>query len=456
MKASITEIATTFIENMIKILSAGGQMCDIEDAALSEAKGCAAQMVGIYAETIDEAIVSDKASRRESGYAVERRGDERRVQSLVGEVRYERTYFKKASGGYEYLADTALGIGPRSRLSDGLSLALVQAAKDMSYGKASVHAAGGEVSRQTVMARIRQSNAVETLVEGRRKTSELHIDADEAHVTMRGGRNSEVPLISVYEGIKARGKRSYCENVFHISEYGKTPDELWEQALTEIERRYELEDTKIYLHGDGANWIKVCHDWLPQAIFVLDKYHKNKAIKGMTAGLDKERRKHFDAAIREALSGEELQFFRELTQVLCAEHPNRADKIQENAGYLENHVSGISICENDYRANNGGCTEPHVSHILSERLSTRPMAWSKKTLIQLAPILAARQAVLQKAQPVKPELPKPLVKTAAQANKNFRGRTRKWSLGMPHPDAIGTLPITGKVTGTHVLLKLFS
>ena len=456
METIISEIANRFIINMVEILSSGRKVVEVEVDALREAKACAAKVMRAYAETVDAAIVANKASRRAAGYSVERRGDVRRYQSLVGEVSYGRTYYKKASGGYEYLTDTVLGIEPRSRVSGGLSLALVKAARDMSYGKASSHITDGVVSRQTVMGRIRQSCTGENLVEARCRVPELHIDADEAHVTMRGGRNSEVPLISVYEGIEARGKRTFCKNVFHISEYGKTPDELWEQALTEIERRYDLTGTRIYLHGDGANWIKVCHDWLPQAVFVLDKYHKNKAIKGMTAGLDREARKHFDAAIREALSEEDLQFFWELTQVLCAEHPDRADKIQENAGYLENHVGGISVCEKDHRANNGGCTEPHVSHVLSARLSTRPMAWSKKTLVQLAPILAARQAALQKTQPAKLELPKPLVKTAAQANRSFRRDTHKWSAGMPHPDAIGTLPITGKVTGTQVILKLFA
>ena len=48
----------------------------------------------------------------------------------------------------------------------------------------------------------------------------------------------------------------------------------------------------------------------------------------------------------------------------------------------------IHICEIDSEANNGGCTEPHVAHILSRRLRTLPMAWSKETLKNIASILA--------------------------------------------------------------------
>lgn len=452
METIISEIAWKFIKNIVEILSAGGGIGVIEVAALQEAKSCVARMAGVYAQMADETIVADKAARRESGHSIERRGDERRLQTLVGEVCYERTYFRKASGGYEYLTDRILDVEPRNRVSAGLSLSLVKAAKDMSYGKASNHISSGEISRQTVMGRVRKSCSVGTPVDQRRRVPELHIDADEAHITLRGGKKSEVPLISVYEGIGSKGKRNYCKNVFHISEYGKTPDELWEQASAEIERRYDLTGTRIYLHGDGAAWIKRCFEWIPQALFVLDKYHKNKAVKGMTAGLGKEEQKQFDAAIREALAYEDLQFFGELTQVLSAEQPERTDKIRENAGYLRNHVDGICICEKDPYANNGGCTEPHVSHVLSARLSSRPMAWSKETLTQLAPILAAGQVELQKARPEKSTLPKPLKKAAAMASKALR----KWSAGLPHPDAIGTLPIAGKITGTQVLLKHFA
>lgn len=456
MKESIAEIATTFINKMIKLLTDGENINDFEVGALREAKECAAQIIALRIEAADAAIVSDKAARRESGYTVERRNDERRFQSLVGEISYRRTYFAKASGGYEYLADTALGITQRSRVSDCLSLALVRASKDMSYWKASSHVADGEISRQTVMGRLRQSCAVENSPSERRMVPELHIDADEAHIKLIGGKKSEVPLISVYEGIGVKGKRTFCKEVFHISEYGKTPDNLWEQVLTEIERRYDITDTRVYLHGDGAGWIQTCFDWIPQAIFVLDKYHKNKAIKLITAGLDKESRKQFDAAIREALAGEDLQFFDEIVKVLSIELPERADTILENAGYLKNFVGGISICKKDPGANNGGCTEPHVSHILSARLSTRPMVWSKQTLIHFAPILAAKEAVLQKNQVKKPMLPKKLVRTAAQANRDFQKSISTWSLGLPDPDAIGTLQISGKKTGTLVLLKSYS
>jgi hypothetical protein len=300
------------------------------------------------------------------------------------------------------------------------------------------------------MEKVRRSSALKAESQEQRQVAHLHIDADEAHITLRGGRKSEVPLISVYEGIDRQGQRGQCKNIFHLSEYSKTADELWEQALSEIEHRYDLTGTKIYLHGDGGSWIQSGLEWIPQAEFVLDKYHKNKAIKTMTAGLPLKERKLYDKAIREVLAQEEMQYFEGLVESLKAQIPERGEKIQSNADYLKRFVRGISICGKNKEANNGGCSEPHVSHILSARLSSRPMAWSKRTLKQLAPLLAAEKVVYRAAEK-KTELPTPLRKAVASASKTFR----KQSFGLPHPSAIGTLPLNGKSTATQTLLKRF-
>ena len=43
------------------------------------------------------------------------RGDERRLRTVVGEVSYQLTYYKKAAGGYEYLTDSVLGSGGKQK-----------------------------------------------------------------------------------------------------------------------------------------------------------------------------------------------------------------------------------------------------------------------------------------------------------------------------------------------------
>ena len=186
---------------------------------------------------------------------------------------------------------------------------------------------------------VRESRAEATESTEKRPVSELHIDADEAHVTLIGGKKSIVPLVSVYGSIETIGKRKSCKNVFHISEYGKNNDDFWEQVSDEIEKRYILDEIKIYLHADGGGWIQKGLEWLPNA---------------------------------------------------------KVETISQNAAYLQRFVKGISICQKDERANNGGCTEPHISHVLAARLSSRPLAWSETTLKHLAPILAAGKLTLNR------------------------------------------------------------
>lgn len=295
----------------------------------------------------------------------------------------------------------------------------------------------GSVSQQTMMNKVRSCEAVPmNATEHKRKIPELHIDADEAHITLRGGRKSEVPLISIYEGVERQGKRHLCKNIFHISEYGKSPDDLWEQALNEAERRCDLTDTRIYLHGDGANWIRKGFEWFPGAIIVLDKYHKNKATKNITAGLSAAGRVMFDTAIRGALDTEDISYVNRLTNRLSTILPARAGKILQSAEYLKTHIAGISICR----------TDP------SARLSSRPMAWSSETLKHLSPMLA-NGGNIRPVKPVSITIDPVLRKARRQA-----ALSRRNLRFAANPNAIGNIiPIrSGRVTQLQKSLKAFS
>ena len=94
---------------------------------------------------------------------------------------------------------------------------------------------------------------------------------------------------------------------------------------------------------------------LQNAEFVLDKYHKNKAIKAMTAGIENKYRNNNDKEIRDALNEENLELYEQLTDSLIMQNPDRAETISQNAAYLQRFVKGIGICKKDERANNGGC-----------------------------------------------------------------------------------------------------
>ena len=91
-------------------------------------------------------------------------------------------------------------------------------------------------------------------------------------------------------------------------------------------------------------------EWLQNAEFVLDKYHKNKAIKAMTAGIENKYRNNYDKEIREALNEENLELYEQLTGSLIMQNPDRAETISQNAAYLQRFLKGIGICKKDERA----------------------------------------------------------------------------------------------------------
>ena len=393
-----------------------------------------ASLLTAYYEEIDAEIRKDKAGRKQAGLSIERNNEQREILTKLGVVQYRRTYYSKASGGYEYPVDMVVGLEPYQRISDSVSLALVENSVLMSYSDVSDLVTDGYVSRQTVMNKIRNSHAVREAVVYSR-VPVIHIDADEDHVALQNGKNTIVPLISCYEGIQKHGKRGECKNIFHYSEYGNRSGELWEKFLDELERRYDLTGTKIYLHGDGAPWIKLGSEYLPHCTFVLDRYHVNAAMKKAISCFDEDDKQAYLAALREAELSGDRDFYGSVVESICLQGN---EENSEAARYLLNNFEAIHVYHADPEAANGGATEPHVSHVLSSRLSSRPMGWSKETLTHFAPILAAGHATL-----IPPE--EPLEEPFKNEFKHYlKPKKKKFipnSLGLPDPD-IAVFPRT--------------
>ena len=451
MERIITKIAADFKRDAEEFLAGG--LKDIraaEEFFVPRIGKMATELLAALYEAEDQELLEGRAGRRGAGLVVERRGEPRTVLSQLGTITYKRAYYQRRDGSHCHPVDEVAGVEPYERVSARVSEELVDAAREMPYRKSSRIVTNGAVSSQTVMNKIRQSSPKPEIVE-RVKVPVLHVDADEDHVKLHNGNSTYAPLISVYTGIEKRGKRGICKDVFHISEYGKGSDDLWETALNEMERRYDLSDTKIYLHGDGAAWIKAGLDWLPNCTFVLDRYHVNKALREAVSGMDaqsgNEYRDSLLAALREG-NEEEFLFVR---KKMLACWPDREDSIMEHTEYLLDNFQAIHVWYTDPEARNGGATEPHVSNVLSARLSSRPMAWSKDTLRRFLPILAAGSCALDPKEDAVSVSPAP---ESRIVNKAHRKAYRR--LGLPDPDRAVHLPAaSGKVTPLFNALRPF-
>ena len=142
-------------------------------------------------------------------------------------------------------------------------------------------------------------------------------------------------------------------------------------------------------------------------------------------------------------------YFCSVRDSLLARWPEREKTILENSNYLLDHFEAIYIYNTDPEARKGGATEPHVSHVLSSRLSSRPMGWSPKTLKKFVPILAAGQCTFHQERTSVETVPE-----TERLHKKAAAKVIENSLGLPHPDMVASIPAKfGKITPLYRLLN---
>lgn len=408
-----------------------------------------ADLLSKYYEAIDRRIYEDKERRKNEELRVERKNDKREILTVIGTVKVRRTYYRRGGRKYVYPLDEVMGIESYQRVSGETSSALVNAAIYDSYARSSEMITNGIVSKQTVMNKIRQAYPHYNYPSEKKDVPILHIDADEDHVSLQNRRNVIVPLITVYEGVDRTGKRHKCLNAFHVGRYGVSSEKLWEEVYNEVTKRYDIENTVIYIHGDGAGWIKEGLEWFNDAIFVLDPYHKNKSLKQTTSNMTKEECDDYQSRLNECLRENKPDEFLEIQAEMCEAHPELAENILKNTGYLYSNIDAISIRTDDEEARNGGATEPHISHGLSARLSSRPRGWSAETLKRFVPILAAREASFE--EPSNDYICKDNIKIPRKAGVKIKHGT----IGLPDPDTAVSIAssISGKTSPCYTIFK---
>ncbi|AGB40294.1 Uncharacterized protein family (UPF0236) [Halobacteroides halobius DSM 5150] len=339
-------------------------------------------------ESLDEMIM-ESPNRREKWEIVKKK--DRTLITEFGEVKFNRRYYKsKFNGEYQHLADKKLGIGKYQRIDRGLEAEIVDLAADESYAKTGTEVVDSlEISKQTVMNKIRKLDKIENdelnKPSEKKEVEYLYVEADEDHVALQNGNNSIPKLVYVHEGISKEQGRNKLKNSYCFSGVYSKAEDLWLEVMDYIDANYKLDSIKqIYLAGDGALWIKEGLKWLPKSKQILDRYHLNKYVLKATAHAEKLRFKLWEG-INSLDRAKVKETFSELMSKAEKESKKRA--IRRSRSYIYNNWEGIV---NYYKDDNAlGCSaEGHVSHILSDRLSSRPMGWSKQGVDQMARLRA--------------------------------------------------------------------
>lgn len=332
-------------------------------------------------EELDRIIKEDK--RRKEKWVVERK-DKKRLTTVLGDIEYERTYYKsKEDGRYTYLVDDALEIGRHDRIEKGVKIKLVENAIEESYERSSKKACPEELSKQTVLNAIREIGEVEVKreIKEKKEVRVLYIEADEDHVPLQDGRDETPRLVYIHEGREEKNGRNVLKNVYYKAYVGEKAEDIWIDVANYIEDNYKEEKIeKIYIAGDGAPWIKEGLKWILKSRFVLDRYHLNKYVLKATSKEPKYRDKIW-RAINEGDKERVKKVFDEL--IKAAEEEREKEKIKEAKKYILNNWEGIKIYNEDEDVI--GCSaEGHISHVFSARLSRNPLGWSREGLKLMA------------------------------------------------------------------------
>ena len=416
MIQSIQQFQTEGVKNLEKVFinysSDMTKIAEMVKGVTDSVINLGLSMIAEELEMYDTYLRENKNARSE--WYVERR-DKTTLLTSLGSVTYHKTLFKnKFTGKYEYLLDRVMGIERHARITEDAEAKLLEEAVQTSYRKGGLSASITEecVSKETVMNKLHAlefPKNTERPVE-KKVVDYLYIDADEDHVSLqfrakkgdliksennRKNNNAIAKLVYVYEGIEKEApssKRHKLVNPYYFSRVcdGDANQKFWDEIFEYVDNHYELSKVKkIYLNADGGAWIKSGKNRIAGITYVLDEFHLEKAITKLTSHMQdstEDAKKEIYTAIRNKTKGDFKEIVTRLTG--CLKDNIGLKRIEENRDYiLENWTAaGLRLKHKD--GVKGCSAEGHVSHILSSRMSSRPMGWSIKGMSKMAELRA--------------------------------------------------------------------
>lgn len=359
--------------------------CDISNLTMSlkeQFDSLGIDTVKYALEMVDNELCENKV--RKKSWSIDKSNQEKTLTTMFGDVKYKRTYFVSKFGkGYSHLADRIFGIEPHERCDLTIKAKMLENVVDLSYEK-SGNTFSTTLSKQTVLNTIRKVDNKRLVIANKKvktKIKTLYVEADEDHVALQDGRNVMPYLVYVHEGyVDGESKRKELKNVRYFSGMYRQSENLWSEVADYLEDNYDSDYLEtVYLAGDGANWIKQGKHWLPKVKPVLDKYHLNKYVIAATAHIPEMRSIIWEAVNTKNWKDLKIAIEEVLT---CVDSEQRAETVIKFRTYVNSNWIGIKNAQDELAI---GCSaEGHISHILSDRLSSRPLGWCIKGVDDMA------------------------------------------------------------------------
>ena len=399
------------IEKIIPtILGTDGDFSDLSREIFKHTDDLARRIIVEILQLLDEEIF--KSLVRKRTWHVEHKDEKREILDVHGSISFSRRgYVPKDGGSNIYLLDEIIGLTGHQKVTLNAAAKMLEEAVTTSYEK------GGQaleceekVSRQTVKELVHATEFYLPDEEPKEKKELkiLHAVADEDHVSAQfwkekgdlgvngsGNKiNTLMPkIIVLYEDVvddapegskkhryRLVGKKTFC-GIYK----GEKNYDLWQEVQDYIDTHYDTDVLeRVYISGDGAAWIKAGTEIVIKSRFVLDKFHLMKYIN--TSVVHLENADEMKEYIWECVNGchkKELRgAFDNILEV--TESENKYKEVEDAKKYLLNNWKGIEIRKEESSGIWKCCAEGQVSHVLSARLSSRPMGWSERGCDRMA------------------------------------------------------------------------
>lgn len=374
------------------------QLAEYITGITSELHQLGLQIIRESLESMDEML--QKSPVRKKNWVVESHMQKQLTTSL-GEVRFEKTLFtNKNTGRSEYLLDRIMGLKRNERLTEDAKARLLQEAVQTSYRRGGEEVSlTSEVSRQTVKNKIHSLKfPKKEKPETKKEVEYLYIEADEDHVSLQF-RNEKgdlkesenhqknncliTKLVYIHEGIKSESPRSNRHKLinpyyFCGVSHGEGNQVFWDEIYEYIDSHYDLEKVKrIYLNSDGGSWIKYGMKRIAGITYVLDGFHLEKYLTRLTSHM-RDSQGDVKNELRKVIRSKTKKEFEELSDRIAEYLENEAglNRVREAKAYILSNWRAARLRLSHEEGVKGSSTEGHVSHVLSSRMSSRPMGWS--------------------------------------------------------------------------------
>lgn len=350
---------------------------------------------------------------RKRNWLIESRSTKQLVTSL-GTVHFSKTLFtNRETGKSEYLLDRIMGLSRHERMTEDAEAKMLEEAVQTSYRRGGEESSlEAEVSKQTVKNKLHclEFPKNEECPEKKKAVEYLYIDADEDHVSLQfrkqkgdlvrneiGQKNNCLitKLVYVYEGVEPEspgGRRHKLVNPYYFCRVCNGEDNLkfWDEVYSYIDSHYDLGKVKkVYVNGDGGSWILSGMRRHSGITYVLDGFHLEEYLTKLTSHMLDSREEAKEELCR-IIRREGKEAFHEKVDELEGYVGTGAglERMEKAREYI---VSNWMAAKARLRHKDGvkGCSaEGHVSHVLSSRMSSRPMGWSERGAAKMAQLRA--------------------------------------------------------------------